>query len=76
VAHAELMPTVHALAQDIIGNDQDGVRQIRSTYDQIATDDDAWETEARDGRAWRRSHFNPDRVAARRAAIQARGQQQ
>jgi enoyl-CoA hydratase len=76
VPHAELMPTVHALAQDIIGNDQDGVRQIRSTYDQIASDDDGWETEARDGRAWRRSHFNPDQVAARRAAIQARGQQQ
>ncbi len=76
VPHEELMPTVRRIAQDIIGNDQPGVRQIRSTYNQIAGDDDGWETEARDGRAWRRTNFSPERVAARRAAIQARGQQQ
>ena len=76
VPHEELMPTVRRIAQDIIGNDQPGVRQIRTTYNQIAMDDDGWETEARDSRAWRRSNFSPERVAARRAAIQARGQQQ
>ncbi len=76
VAHDELLPTVRRLAQDIIGNDQPGVRQIRATYAQIATDDDAWETEARDSRAWQRSNFSPERVAERRAAIQARGKQQ
>ncbi len=41
-----------------------------------ATDDDHWEIESRDSRAWRRTHFDPHAVAARRAAIQARGQQQ
>ena len=76
VPHAELIPTARRLALDIIGNDQPGVRQIRSTYAQITSDDDSWEIEARDSRAWRRTMFSPDQVAARRAAIQARGQQQ
>lgn len=76
VAHDDLMPTVRRLALDIVGNDQAAVRQIRATYDAIATDDDAWETETRDSRAWRRTHFSPERVAARRAAIQTRGRRQ
>jgi enoyl-CoA hydratase len=76
VPHEELIPFTRRLALDIIGNDQPGVRQIRDTYAQIATDDDHWEIESRDSRAWRRSNFSPEAVAARRAAIQARGQQQ
>jgi enoyl-CoA hydratase len=76
VPHDELMAFTRRLALDICGNEQDGVRQIRTTYATIATDDDSWETEARDSRAWRRSHFDPAAVAARRAAIQSRGQSQ
>ncbi len=76
VAHGSLIEVTRGIARDIIGNDQAGVRQIRSTYDQIATEDDHWETEARDGRAWRRSNFSPENVAERRREIQARGQQQ
>lgn len=76
VPHSELLPFTRALALDIISAEQDGVRQLRSTYQEIAADDDAWETEARDGRAWRRNNFSPDAIAARRAAIEARGQQQ
>ncbi len=76
VPHADLMAFTRAIALDICGNEQDGVRQIRSTYDAIATDDDAWESEARDGRAWSRTQFTPAKVEARRAQIQARGQQQ
>ena len=76
VAHDDLMRYTRRLAVDIIGNEQDGVRQIRSTYAQVAEDDDGWETEARDGRAWRRSNFSADAVEPRRTAIQARGQQQ
>ena len=48
VPHDELLPFTRALAADIVGNDQDGVRQIRATYAAIAHDDDAWEQEARD----------------------------
>lgn len=76
VAHDELLAVTRAIARDIIGNDRDGVRQIRSTYAAIAHDDDAWETEARDARAWQRTRFSPEQVAERRAAIQARGRTQ
>lgn len=76
VGHDQLIPFTRQLAHDIAGNDQPGVRQIRDTYAQIAADDDHWEIESRDSRAWRRTQFSPDAVATRRAAIQARGQQQ
>jgi enoyl-CoA hydratase len=65
-----------ALQWGLAGNEQDGVRQIRETYASIAHDDDAWEAEARDSRAWQRAQFHPDKVAARRAAIQERGRTQ
>ena len=76
VAHDELMPFTRQLARDICGNEQDGVRQIRSTYDSIATDPEQWATEASDGTAWRKAQFSPEKVEARRRAIQERGQQQ
>jgi len=76
VAHDQLIPFARQLATDIIGNDQDGVRQIRSTYATITAETEGWATEARDGRKWRREMFSADRVAARRDAIQARGRQQ
>ena len=76
VPHDELIPFTRRIATDVIGNDQEGVRQIRQTYGAIAHDDDAWETEARDARAWQRSRFSPEMVAERRAAIQARGRTQ
>ncbi len=76
VPHEELLPFTRALAADISSNDQDGVRQIRSTYAAIAHDDDAWEQEARDARAWQRTMFSSDKVAERRVAIQERGRSQ
>jgi enoyl-CoA hydratase len=76
VAHEELLAFTRSLATDITGNDQDGVRQIRATYGAIAHDDDAWEQEARDSRAWQRTMFSPEKVAERRAAIQGRGRTQ
>lgn len=76
VPHDELLAFTRALALEIAGNDADAVRQIRSTYATIAHDDDAWEQEQRDSRAWQRTQYSPDKVAARRAAIQARGRTQ
>jgi len=76
VAHDELLPFTRSIATDIIGNEQDGVRQIRATYAAITHDDDGWEQEARDSRAWQRTRFSPEKVAARRAAIQDRGRTQ
>jgi enoyl-CoA hydratase len=76
VPHGELMPFTRQLAADIIGNDQAGVRQIRSTYAEINVDAPGWEIESRDSRRWGKEMFDPTRVAERRAAIQARGRQQ
>jgi enoyl-CoA hydratase len=76
VPHDELIPFTRGLAADIVGNEADAVRQIRSTYGAIAHDDDAWEQEARDARAWQRTMFQADKVAERRAAIQRRGRSQ
>jgi enoyl-CoA hydratase len=76
VAHDELLPYTRSIAADICGNDQEGVRQIRSTYAAITHDDDGWEQEARDSRMWQRTMFSADKVAERRASIQARGKSQ
>jgi enoyl-CoA hydratase len=76
VPHAELIPFTRAVAADIVGNEADAVRQIRQTYAVIAHDDDGWEAEARDSRAWGRSRSSPETISSRRAAIQARGRAQ
>lgn len=76
VPHDDLLPFTRQLATDIVGNESEGVRQIRATYAAVTADDDAWETEALDARAWQRSHFAPEKVAERRAAIQERGRTQ
>jgi enoyl-CoA hydratase/carnithine racemase len=76
VAHDQLMPVTRRIAADISSNDQAAVRQLRHTYDTIAHDDDAWETESRDSRVWQRTAFDPRAVAERRAAIQRRGRRQ
>jgi len=76
VAHEELMSFTRSLASDIIGNDQGGVRQIRSTYAEITAERAGWEVEARDSRAWRDTNFDAEAVEERRIAIQARGRRQ
>ena len=76
VAHEELIPFTRRLASDIAGNDQAGVRQIRSTYAEVTADPDGWATEARDGKAWRDAMFDPAKVAERRAGIMSRGRTQ
>lgn len=76
VSHDELMPFTRSIALDIIGNDQPGVRQIRSTYAAHAAEADQWSREATDGAAWRRTQFSPEKVAERRARIIERGRNQ
>jgi enoyl-CoA hydratase len=76
VPHDELIPFTRSIAADIVDNETDAVRQIRQTYAVIAHDDDGWETEARDSRAWGRSRSSPETITARRAAIQERGRRQ
>lgn len=76
VPHDELLAFTRSLARDICGNEQDGVRQIRRTYAEVTSDPAGWQVEARDSAAWREAMFSPERVAERRAAIQARGREQ
>lgn len=76
VPHAELIPFTRRLALDIIGNDQPGVRQIRATYAEITAEAEGWSIEARNAAVWQRENFSAEKVAERRAAIQARGRQQ
>jgi enoyl-CoA hydratase len=75
VPHDHLMPFTRRLAADIIGNDQDGVRQLKRTYAAVAeaTGAEGWEIEARDARSWRDRGFDPAEVARRRTAIISRG---
>jgi enoyl-CoA hydratase len=76
VPHEELIPFTRRLAADIAGNDQAAIRQMRTTYAAISHDDDAWETEARTSRAWQRTQFSPEQIAARRQAVIERGREQ
>ena len=76
VPHADLMPFTRSMARDIIGNDRAGVRQIRRTYAEIHAEAEGWAVEGRDGARWQKEQFSPDKVAARRAAIQERGRRQ
>lgn len=76
VAHEELIPFTRSIALDIIGNEQDGVRQMKATYAEITAEREGWEIEARNAAAWRRTQFSPEKVEARRAAIQSRGRTQ
>jgi enoyl-CoA hydratase/carnithine racemase len=64
VAHDELLPFARRLASDIVAADQAALRQVRATFAANSHDDDAWETEARAGRAWQRTRLRPDQVGA------------
>ena len=76
VAHSELMSFTRKIAKDIIGNEQDGVTQIRRTYASNNAQTDQWATEATDAKAWRKATFDPEIVAQRRARIIERGRTQ
>lgn len=76
VPHEDLIPFTRRIALDIIGNEQDGVRQIRSTYASHASETEKWKKESADGAAWRRAQFDPKKVAERRARIMERGRTQ
>ncbi len=76
VPHNELMDFTRKIASDIIGNEQDGVRQIRATYADHASEEDKWVHESHVGREWRKAQFDPKKVAERRAKIMERGRGQ
>lgn len=76
VPHDELMSFTRKIATDIIGNVQEGVRELRNTYALNSAEVENWENEATSSRDWRRRNFDPELVAQRRAKIMERGRQQ
>ena len=77
VAHDDLLPTAHRLARDICGNEAAALQELLRSYRAIhrMTVGDGERHEAEVGRNWARS-YRPGEVAAKRAAIQARGRGQ
>lgn len=79
VPHADLLPTAQALAEDIVGNDQAGVRQMLATYAEVeqTTVAEGWVIEARNHAQFQRTAgFDPDEVERRRMGIVNRGRDQ
>lgn len=77
VPHDALLPTARALAADIAGNDQQGVRRMLATYDEgaLVTGLEAWAIEHRVALEWAARDDHVD-FEARRAAVTARGRAQ
>jgi enoyl-CoA hydratase len=76
VPHDELLPFARKLAGDIVSNDQRGVRRLLQHYRDIAnaaTLDEAHRIEGEMADSW---EIVPADVAARRAAVTARGRTQ
>jgi len=46
---------------------------MKATYAAVTYDTDGWQIEATNGRRWRDEQFSPEKVEARRRAIQERG---
>jgi len=78
VPHDELLAFTRAIAADIIGNDQPGVRRMKETYAATTgtTVDDGWVVERRMSREWQARGFDPAEVERRRTAIMERGRKQ
>ena len=77
VAHDELMP-VHPLDRHRHHRQRPARRapDPRAPTPRSPPTTTGWEHEARDSRMWQRTMFSPEKVAERRAAIQARGKTQ
>lgn len=76
VPHDQLIPFTRKIALDIIGNVQEGVRELRNTYALNSAEVENWENEAVSSREWKKRNFDPELVAQRRAKIMERGRQQ
>jgi enoyl-CoA hydratase len=78
VPHGELLATCHRFAADVVGNDQEAVRQLLATYEGVAatTVAEGWEVEAAACAAWQQRRFDPAEVERRRQGIMDRGRAQ
>ena len=78
VPHDELLDFCRGLAADCLTIDQEAIRRMLATYDEIValTAEAAWEVEGRAGDAWLRERFDPAAIEARRQGVIERGRSQ
>jgi enoyl-CoA hydratase len=78
VPHDDLVPFCRQLGADCTTIDQDAVRRMIRTYDEVAatTSDEGWRIEGTVSDAWMRERFSAQGLAAKREAIQERGRNQ
>jgi enoyl-CoA hydratase len=78
VPQAALLPTCEALARDIVSTEPVTRREIKRIMDEgwHTTLAEGLEIEGRASRTHGRAEVRPEKIAARRAAIQARGREQ
>jgi enoyl-CoA hydratase len=78
VPHELLLPFTRELALAAANNDQQGIRRMLATYDEIAATiyDDSWDVEKRVNRAWLAQGIDAAEVGKRRQAVVERGRGQ
>jgi enoyl-CoA hydratase len=78
VPHDELLPFARQLGDDIVSNDQMGVRRMLRTYDEAfgTASGAAWDLEDKVSREWEGPGFDPASIEARRQKIVDRGRSQ
>ena len=78
VAHDELLPFAHQLANDIVSNDQAGVRQMLDTYERVTstTASEGWAIETAVSRSWLGNGLDATTIEANRKKVLDRGRAQ
>ena len=75
VAHDELLPTVRRLAADIVGNDQQAVRNLKQLYDR-GSELSVGDALALEQHRFRNFRVDPSEIERRRSAVVERGRGQ
>lgn len=78
VPHEDLLPFTLRLAEDVLDNDQGGVRRMLDTYDEVAatTGELAYHLEQQVSVEWEGEGIDPAQVERRRRAVVERGRGQ
>ena len=75
VAHDELLPTAGRLAADIVGNDQQAVRNLKQLYDR-GSELSVGDALALEQERFRNFRVDPSEIERRRSAVIERGRGQ
>jgi enoyl-CoA hydratase len=75
VAHDELLPTARRLAADVVGNDQQAVRNLKQLYDR-GSELSVGDALALEQERFRNFRVDPSEIERRRATVVERGRGQ